>query len=199
VDDLVEARVVLDDIISDRVGVLVGDAPVVAERANDAQDPARTAIGAWPVDRLLLGSTRRLSSEELVRQLDGVEVPSEQPVEEERVVVASLVGLLVADGELVGELEQGRLIIPEQLGLEQLPSHLQDAGQRDDRRTALLHGGCSRPKQRDGVLHSVDRLRCGRLHGPLRQVFQTGRFDPNEATDVLALLGESQAERTGRQ
>jgi hypothetical protein len=45
VDDLVEARIVLDNIISDRVGVLVGDAPVAAERAA-LVDPGAAILGA---------------------------------------------------------------------------------------------------------------------------------------------------------
>jgi hypothetical protein len=47
-----------------------------------------------------------LSSEQLVREVDGAEVPPEEPVEKGTVVVALLIRPLVADRERVGDLEQ---------------------------------------------------------------------------------------------
>lgn len=60
----------------------------------------------------------RLPSEQLVRELDGPEVPPEQPVEKGAVIVATLVGPLVTDGEAVGNMEQRSLIFRQQLSFK---------------------------------------------------------------------------------
>jgi hypothetical protein len=70
VDDLVEARIVPDNIISDRVGVLVGDAPVAAERAA-LVDPGAPPWKPPPSDELrrvipLTRQHRLLSGDQLV-------------------------------------------------------------------------------------------------------------------------------------
>ena len=94
-----------------------------------------------------------LAADDAISQFHGAEIPPEDPVQERRVVVAELLPVLMADGELIGYMEQGALVGADQFSLDQLAAFFKDARQGDEGRALVLVARASSPEQGNGMLH----------------------------------------------
>ena len=118
-----------------------------------------TLTTAVRIPKTVLSALALLTADDVIGQFHGAEVPPEDPVQERRVVVAELLFVLMADGELVGYVEQGALVGADQFGLDQLAAFFEDARQGDEGRALVLVGRASSPEQGNGMLHPGSRVR----------------------------------------
>jgi len=103
----------------------------------------------------------------------------------------------MADGELIGYMEQGALVGADQFSLDQLAAFFEDARQGDEGRALVLVARASSPEQGNGMLHPGGRVRLRAAKDFTEQLGSAVIEDCHQPAQVLAVIGEPVAD-TGR-
>ena len=140
------------------------------------------------------GALAFLAADDAIGQFHGAQVPPEDPVQERRIVVAELLPVLMADGELVGDVEQGALVGADQFSLDQLAAFFEDARQGDEGRALVLVGRAPSPEQGNGMVHPGSRVRLRAAEDFSEQRGPAVIEDRDQPAQVLAAVGEPVAD-----
>ena len=96
-----------------------------------------------------------------VRKFDRGEIPPKHPVEKDGVVVGLLIIPLMADGEVVGDVEECPFVLLDEVVLENVPALFEHQGECDHGGALVVFGGRAAPKEGQSVADST----AGRLVG----------------------------------
>jgi hypothetical protein len=105
----------------------------------------------------------------------------------------------VVERELVRDVEQGALVVPEQGGLQELATPLEYQGEGDDGGPLVVLGGGPTAEQRDRVRDLAGDAPVGAGQRAFDEIGAGVIDDVHEPSDVLAVLGQPQLDAAGFQ